>query len=139
MEIDRSFRLGAGHDFVSVRVRGLRTDDVTTWVPSDVEIVAGAFSGSFSADFEKEDFVSFRHALHELYAFREGEASFHTVEGQLAIEIRGDYKGHFEALVTAMDASGIGNKLAAMLHFDQTELVPTMRDLDAICAALTRA
>jgi hypothetical protein len=55
--------------------------------------------------------------------------------GQLAIEIKGDGKGHFHAACVAVDQAGIGNRLTFGLDFDQTELPEILGGVDAICAA----
>src|SRR5437868_947757 len=54
------------------------------------------------------------------------------MEDWLALSITGDGLGHFSADCVARDQSGIGNKLAFKLTFDQTELPGMLRELDEL-------
>jgi hypothetical protein len=105
------------------------------WIDAEVEIAAGAFHGSFAAQVQAEDFARFRDQLRPLYTQLSGHAVFATDEDWLLIEVEGDGKGHFHASCKADDQPGIGNKLAFVIDFDQTELPDILKRLDAICEA----
>jgi hypothetical protein len=105
------------------------------WIHATVDIAAGSFRGEFEGQFRIWEFARFRDQLRVLYERLKGGAKFETMEGQLAIEIEGDGRGHFHAACMAVDQPGIGNRLTFGLDFDQTELPEILRGLDAICAA----
>jgi hypothetical protein len=105
------------------------------WVYATVKVAARAFRGEFEAQLRAEEFVRFRDQLRALCEALKGGAKFETMEGQLAIDVQGDGKGHFHAACLAVDQPGIGNRLTFGLDFDQTELPEILRGLDAICVA----
>jgi hypothetical protein len=105
------------------------------WICATVDIAAGSFRGEFEGQFRNEEFVRFRDQLRVLYERIKGGARLETLEGQLAISVEGDGKGHFHAACVALDQPGIGNRLTFGLDFDQTELPDILRGLDATCAA----
>jgi hypothetical protein len=105
------------------------------WIGCTIDVRAGGFRGSVNADLRTEEFVSFRDALRDLYDRLAGEAMFETMEHWLTIKIVGDGRGHFEAKCELRDDPGMGNRLEFALAFDQTDLPPVLRDLDAIVAA----
>src|SRR5712691_11549446 len=63
------------------------------WIESEIQVSAGAFRGRFRASLRSEEFESFRRELQVLMSSLRGEASFATIEGQLALELQGDDKG----------------------------------------------
>jgi hypothetical protein len=110
--------------------------DDGNWVYATIEIVAGAFRGTFEAMLRAEEFVRFRDELRPLYEHLAGKATFDTMEGWLRIEVQGDGKGHFHAACEAIDQPGLGNRLTFKIEFDQTELPAIVQGLDAICEAV---
>jgi hypothetical protein len=105
------------------------------WVNVAVSVSAGAFSGTFPASFITDEFVSFRSQLRELHRTLKGEATFTTMEGQLALHLVGDGRGGITLNGEALDQPGIGNCLTFELALDQTYLASTLDGLDQIIAA----
>jgi hypothetical protein len=112
---------------------GEYSDD--NWVNVAVSVSAGAFSGSFAASFITDEFASFRSQLRELHRTLKGEATFNTMEGQLALHLVGDGRGGITLKGDALDQPGIGNCLSFELTLDQTYLASTLDGLDQIIAA----
>jgi hypothetical protein len=104
------------------------------WVNVAVRVSAGAFSGTFAASFITDEFVAFRSQLRELYKTLKGEATFTTMEGQLALNVVGDGRGGITLKGEALDQPGIGNCLTFELALDQTYLASTLDGLDQIIA-----
>jgi hypothetical protein len=137
-----SFRLGAQDgSFVIVRPTRWEVPESTghswdaDWLHANVEVRAGAFHGEVEALLRSDDFVRFVDGLRVLYEKLSGVATFDTLEHWLRIDVRGDGKGHLHADCLAMDEPGTGNRLAFEISFDQTDLPPLIRDLEAICRA----
>ena len=105
------------------------------WVNVAVSVSAGAFSGTYPASFITDEFVSFRSQLRELYRTLKGEATFTTMEGQLALHLVGDGRGSITLKGEALDQPGIGNCLKFELALDQTYLRSALDGLDQIIAA----
>lgn len=101
------------------------SDWESSWIKCLVSVKAGGFLGSFKCDLQKNDFGIFKDELSQLYDELEGKAFFHSLEGQIEIEIKGDGIGHFVASCCVMDSAGVGNKLEFELSFDQT-IIPEM-------------
>lgn len=134
-----TFRLATEREHVIVRVYvddALDAADPIDWVAADITVAAGAFSGTYAANLTARDFPPFRRELSLLHQRLHGTATFETLEDQLRIEVEGDSKGHMLARCEATDAAGTGNELRFRIEFDQTELAPTLRGLDAICAVI---
>ena len=122
---------GSENEYADVEVVGSNSDG---WLPSRIEVSAGAFRGGFPSDLDCWAFERFAREVRELYKTLKGTATFSTYEGQLELSLVGDGLGHVEVKAQAMDYAGTGNKLAFRLHLDQTELPTLMKDLDAIVA-----
>lgn len=123
---------GTEHEFARVEVRGANGDG---WLPSLVEVSAGAFRGAFPSDLDCWAFARFAREVRELHKTLKGTATFSTYEKQLELSLVGDGLGHIQVRAEAMDYAGTGNKLIFRLDIDQTELPPLMKDLDAIADA----
>jgi hypothetical protein len=102
------------------------------WIACAINVKAGAFRGQVDADLRAEDFVRFRDGLRRLYDELAGNATFATMEDWLAIDVRVDGRGHFEARCELRDDPGMGNLLTFSISFDQTQLPTVLRDLDAV-------
>ncbi len=139
MDVPRAFRIGHSnreHVIVSPsrRERPHDTDYWDgNWVYATVTIAAGAFRGSFEAQFRADEFADFRDQLRPLYENLAGRAAFRPMEPWLLIEIKGDGMGHFHAACRADDRPATGNALAFTIDFDETELPAILRGLDEIC------
>jgi hypothetical protein len=105
------------------------------WIRCAIDVRAGGFRGSVEADLRAEEFVLFRDGLRGLHDRLAGTATFETMEHWLTLKIVGDGRGHFEAKCELRDQPGIGNRLEFALAFDQTEVPPMLRELDAIVNA----
>lgn len=102
------------------------------WLRVSVNIRAGAFSGTFEGAFLAPEFSDFRDRLRILHETLRGTASFSTLEGQLSLELVGDGLGHVALKGVALDAPGIGNKLAFHLDLDQGHLATALLGLDKV-------
>jgi hypothetical protein len=105
------------------------------WVNVGIYIAVGAFSGRFAASFLTEEFVVFRSQLRQLYETLTGEATFTTMEGQLALNLVGDGRGGITLKGEALDQPGTGNCLSFEMALDQTYLASALDGLDQIVAA----
>ena len=105
------------------------------WVRAKIDLRAGGFRGSFGASLRAEELRAFRDAVAGLRSDLEGTARFETMEGQLAIELRGDGRGHFTAECEARDDAGAGNRLLFSLELDQTEIPGILEGLEEIVRA----
>ncbi len=108
------------------------------WVTCRVSVRAGAFSGSFTADFTDRDFSRFLDSVRRLDETLKGEANLDTYEGQLHLTIRRvGSLGGLEVAGIAVDMAGTGNRLAFKLaQYDQTQLLTLAGELETVIAAL---
>lgn len=105
------------------------------WVACEVEIAAGGFRGAFRADLRSEEFRAFLDEVEALTRTLEGTASFSTMEGQIALSLAGDGKGHVRVQGEAADTVGRDNRLHFSLEIDQSYLPAICRSLEVILAA----
>ncbi len=103
------------------------------WLSTTIRVRTGAFQGEYQAQFRTTEFTSFRDQLRVLHEKLVGNATFESLEHWLRIHVEADGKGHFEARCEANDDPSFPSQLRFRLHFDQTELPPILRALDAIC------
>jgi addiction module HigA family antidote len=140
----KSFRIGRELEYITITLpdrdpessEQLANYDFNgaNWISAHIKIAVGGFDGSYRATLERTDFPHFRDALKKLYSFESSRGEFSTIENQLHIVIRGDRRGNFEAICVARDTSD-GNCLEFKLAFDQTEIPPMLKQLDAIIEA----
>jgi hypothetical protein len=100
------------------------------WIASEVELRIGAYRASFRSDFRSEDFVSFHQSVCRLSETLRGSARFDTMEGQLALELIGDGRGHIRVEGISLDVVGVGNRLNFHFDIDQTYLARIVRSLE---------
>lgn len=100
------------------------------WIASEVELRTGAYRASFRSDFRSEDFTSFHQSVCQLSETLRGFAKFDTMEGQLALELIGDGRGHIRVEGTSLDVAGVGNRLDFHFDIDQTYLSRIVRSLE---------
>jgi hypothetical protein len=106
------------------------------WVACEVEIAAGGFRGAYRADLRSEEFRLFLDEVEALSRTLEGAASFSTMEGQIALSLAGDGKGHVRVQGEAADIpAGDSNRLQFHFDIDQTYLPEICRSLEVILAA----
>ena len=123
---------GEEHEYACALIEGANSDG---WLPSKVEVRAGAFSGEYPCYLDTWAFARFSREVRDLYETLKGTATFTTYEGQLEIVLVGDGLGHVDVKVQAMDYAGTGNKLSIRLGIDQTSLPSLIKELDSIVAA----
>lgn len=107
-------------------------DDPDGWLDCEIEVAAGGFNGRFRAFLRTADFPPFRKQLQHLYKRLEGVASFTTLEGQLALRLTGDGKGHISVEGSAVDVAGTGNRLIFEFEIDQTYLSRVIAELERV-------
>ena len=78
--------------------------------------------------------VAFLAQLRPLHETLRGTAEFSTLEEQLHLRVTGDGKGHMELVGEVADQPGIGNRLHFTLHFDQSQLAASIRELERVTA-----
>jgi hypothetical protein len=117
---------GESANFVRVAIVG---DSGQGWLPAKIEVAAGAFRGSYSADLTSMALSRFATELEKLYAAVSGTAVFTDYEGQLELRMVCDVRGHIRLKGEAMDIAGTGNKLTFELELDQTNVPPVLTSL----------
>jgi hypothetical protein len=65
----------------------------------------------------------------------DGTASFTTMEGQIALSLTVDGKGHVRVTGEAIDAAGVGNRLQFLFDIEQPCLPPICEALGHLLAA----
>ena len=101
----------------------------------DIQLSAGGFRGGYQASLRSEEFQAFLAEVEVLGDSLEGTAAFSTIEGQLALTLAGDGKGHVRVTGEAQDEPGIGNRLHFEFEIDQTRLPEICRSLEHLLAA----
>jgi hypothetical protein len=102
------------------------------WLTVQVRVCIGGFRGTVDGAFLTEEFVAFLTQLRPLHQGLSGMAEFTTLEGQLHLRLIGDGKGHVELLGEVADQAAIGNRLHFTLHFDQSQLGASIRELESV-------
>ena len=115
-------------DYVRVEIRG---DNGDGWFSAKVDLVVGAFRGTYPANFNSWAFSNFRRELEELYRTVSGSASFTSYERQLELMMTCGAQGHIELRAEAVDLAGTGNRLILRLELDQTYLPNILGDLQS--------
>jgi len=102
------------------------------WLTAKVRVAAGGFRGAVDAAILTEELARFLDSLRPLYQSLRGTAQFTTLEEQLRMVLSGDGKGRIELVGEVADQPGIGNRLHFALHFDQSQLAASIRDLESV-------
>jgi hypothetical protein len=105
------------------------------WLASEVKVAVGGFRAAFRADLRAEELQAFRDQIDALVQSVEGAASFSTLEGQIALTISGDVRGHVSVRGEARDVPAGDNLLQFAFEIDQTYLKSIYVSLDAIVSA----
>jgi hypothetical protein len=105
------------------------------WIDCEIEIAAGGFRGRFQADLRSEEFHTFSEQVEGLNRTIEGVASLTGMEGQIAVSLTGDGKGHVRVAGEAVDVAGTGNRLQFGFEIDQTCLPEISGSLEYLLAA----
>lgn len=129
---------GGQHVLIQALVRrhpGLFDYSDGNWITCDIEIAAGAFRGSLRADLRSEEFLAFLEEVTSLSKTLEGTAMFSTMEGQIALALTGDGKGHVRVEGDAVDDAVPGNRLHFAFEIDQTYLPQICRALEYLLVA----
>jgi hypothetical protein len=114
---------------------GLFDDRDGNWIDCELQIVAGCFRGDFRADLRSEEFRTFLEEVEGVRRTLHGTASFATMEGQIALSLTGDGRGHVRVTGEAIDAAAVGNRLRFVFDIDQTHLPPISDSLGHLLAA----
>lgn len=101
------------------------------WLTLQVRVCVGGFHGNDAAIFRNE-LAAFLTQLRPLYDTLRGTAEFATLEGQLHLWLTGDGNGHIELKGEVADQPDIGNRLHFTLHFDQSQLGASIRELKKV-------
>ena len=117
---------GQESEYVRVAILG---DNGDGWFSAQVDVVVGAFRGTYSASFNSWAFSDFHRELETLYRSLSGSASFTSYERQLEVTIAYDKQGHIQLRGEAMDYAGTGNRLNFRLELDQTYVPKILADL----------
>jgi hypothetical protein len=125
------------HERIEVDVHGYERaaageywDD--NWLTVGIRVRAGGFRGKAAATIITSELTKFLSELRPLYENLNGSAKFVTMEGQLNLLLNGDGKGHIELKGEVADQAGIGNRLNFTLHFDQSQLGASIRELEKV-------
>ncbi len=105
------------------------------WVNVEVEVRAGAFQGSFDADFRTDEFADFREQISSVHRSMKGEAVLECMERWIAVRIVPDPSGRLDAACEVRDDPTAGNELRFKNRFDQTCLPAMLTSLDRIVRA----
>src|SRR6202521_2306001 len=132
---------GNRYNRIAIDVRGyahmhnLTNYHDANWLRVQVSVSVGAFSGQYSASFITDELVRFQKELAVLHATLKGNAKFETLEGQLALDLKGNGLGAIELRGVAQDVAGIGSTLKFSLSLDQTQIAVSLQELNEIIIA----
>ena len=127
------------HDHVTIHVRQAADARGDGWLICDLDIRAGAWSGSFEAWLCILDFPNLRLQLESLHETLDGTATFETLERQLEMHFTIDSRGHVAVTCTANDRAGDGNVLRFALQTDQSYLPQIITQLQKVESAYRKA
>jgi hypothetical protein len=102
------------------------------WLTVKISVLAGGFRGNVKAAILTGELVDFLAQVRVLFQSLSGMAKFTTLEEQLHLRLAGDGKGHVELTGEVADQPGIGNQLHFKLHFDQSQLGASVRELERV-------
>jgi len=102
------------------------------WLTAQIRVCAGGFRGTVDAAIVTDELAAFLTQLRPLYDSLRGTAEFTTLETQVHLRLTGDGKGHIELVGEVADQPGIGNHLRFTLHFDQSQLAASIRELEKV-------
>jgi hypothetical protein len=128
---------GEAAEYVEVTIFGRSVPGATdfwdgNWLRSEVRLRVGGFTGAYSANLRTDELAGFATQLRTLRVELRGDAQLRTMEAQLNLAFVGDGRGHFQVKGEARDEAGTGNQLSFELSMDQTDLVPLLRQLEAV-------
>jgi hypothetical protein len=102
------------------------------WLRVEIRVRVGGFRGKAAATIITSELTKFLSELRPLFKTLSGSAEFATMEGQLSLRLAGDGKGHVELHGEVADQAGVGNRLHFTLHFDQSQLGASIRELEKV-------
>jgi hypothetical protein len=109
-------------------------DPSDAWIPSVVQVVAGAFRARAEAGLLASELVRFRDALAALPADPRGRAALETEDGWLAVRLFGDGFGHFDARCELRDPDAVLHRLEFTIGLNARDLPAILAAVDAILA-----
>ena len=109
------------------------SDDVYHWLPCEVCVSAGGFSGAFKASFLPGELHQLLQDLERVYRDLKGEAVFAALEQQLTFTLTCSPLGHVRvAGVATSRAVPDGNALHFAFELDQTDLGSSIHALQRV-------
>ena len=109
-------------------------DPADRWIPSAVEVVAGAFRAHAEAGLLGSELARFRDALAALPGDPRGRAALETEDGWLAVRLFGDGFGHFDARCELRDPEAVLHRLEFTIGINARDLPELIRSLEAVLA-----
>jgi hypothetical protein len=128
-------------EYVCINVQGYECADVRgeymddNWLVVDAAVSVGEFRGHVRSAMLTSELVRFSEQLHELYQNLTGVAEFLPMEGELALKLSGDGRGHIHLEGELVEYVGSCCRLSFRLSFDQTQLQTSLRELDSVVRA----
>jgi hypothetical protein len=107
-------------------------DPTDAWIPSLVEVSAGAFRARAEAGVLASELARFRDALAALAGDPRGRAALETEDGWLAVRLFGDGFGHFDARCELRDPDAVLHRLEFTIGLNARDLPEIRRALEAI-------
>jgi hypothetical protein len=107
-------------------------DPSDRWIPSAVEVVAGAFRAHAEAGLLGSELARFREALAALPTDPRGRAALETEDGWLAVRLFGDGFGHFDARCELRDPEAVLHRLEFTIGLNARDLPALLQALDAL-------
>ena len=104
------------------------------WLTVRIRVRAGGFFGKVDAAIVTGELSAFLTQLRLLHEGLHGTAEFETLEEQLCLRLTGDGLGQIELVGEVADQPGVGNRLHFTLHFDQSQLEASIRELHRVAS-----
>lgn len=108
------------------------------WLRPRASVGAGPFRGETDVYVTVSDFARLLPELRALYDSLRGTATFATIEQQVGFTISGDGMGHITLSGFLEDRAGGDNRLEFRLSYDQTLLVHSISEVDALLHATSK-
>jgi hypothetical protein len=109
-------------------------DPSDTWIPSAVQVVAGAFRARAEAGLLGSELLRFREALTSLASDPRGRAALETEDGWLSVRLFGDGFGHFDARCELRDPDVVLHRLEFTISLNARDLPALLGAVDAVLA-----
>lgn len=114
-------------------------DPADLWIPSVVEVTAGAFRARAESGVLASELARFRDDLAALPRDPRGRAALETEDGWLAIRLFGDGFGHFDARCELHDPDAVLHRLEFTIGLNARDLPAILASVEAILAGASSA